>query len=1225
MSRTLLWGLVCVALGCSSKPPEQQAVASHTSPLVVVGWEGTGPMAEARKYHAGVELGSGKVLVVGGYNASGFLSSATVYEPGTGTWTAVASMPAGRQAHTATVLSNGKVLVAGGENATGRLASSVVYDPVTDSWASGGNFASGVARDLLTAVVLPQSGKVLVAGGGNSAGAQNKVDVYDPVTGTWAVGPAMRTARRSHTATVLANGKVLVVGGWSGGATGAAEVYDPATNTWSATGALATARYDHTATLLPSGKVLVVGGRNGTNGSVMVGTAEVYEPSTGQWSAAGALSSARAQHTATRLGTGKVLVVGGLNGSAGTSALASAEVYDSGTGQWSAAGVMGSARYLHVAVGLEALGKVVVVGGVGATGSSQKTAELYVYDLCEAVTCNSSPGQCYEAAGTCAMGVCSYAPKASGASCDDGNACTGADACNGAGVCAGTATSCSSPPGQCYEVAGTCSSGSCEYEYKEAGEACDDGDACTVAEVCNGAGGCAGTPVSCNSPPGQCYEAAGTCSEGACSYAPKAAGTACNDGNAGTINDVCSGAGVCGGVPACTTPPSACHESPGTYANGACTYPLKATGTSCGAGQICTQTGTCEGKCWIGGTLYEAGTINPSGVCQECNPSVSTSSWSFRPSTTQCRASGGTCDVAEYCTGNSSSCPGDGSAANGTSCGTSQGAWGSCGGFSDFCDTTGTQTRTVTASTCGNGVCSASSTSTETQACTRVAPGPQACAAPSYGAWSACSFSNVCAQTGTQTRTVTSHAYDCASGQCVASTSTETQSCTRNTNGNSCGSTSGGCTTCSGFSDICDETGTQSCSTTNYTCSGGTCSASSTSTQTVACTVSKAGTVCDSSESCGACSFGDYCTTQGSQSCSESYSTCSGGSCRSAGSSNYSQACYRAAPSQSCSPPPPTSYGSWSGCSASCGSRTESRTVTTYSNGSFNCSTGTCPVIASSYTETRACPTVECPATSYGSWSSCSGFSDYCDTTGTQSRTVTSYFCNGTSCVSSSSTETQACTRSAPGPQSCSPTYGSWSACSGFSDACDTTGTQSRQVTNSSYSCSAGACQATSTSTETQSCSRSVSTPPRPADSQTLGPCEGFSSMCDETGTQTLTVTTYSYSCASGSWVPSSSSTTQSCSRSTSGQTCGSPIYGGWSSCGGFGDTCGEWGNQSRTATTYTCSSGACIGSTTTENQSCTRNTDGVSCQDNWYCTTGDRCWDGSCQSGNWAPGCIEP
>jgi hypothetical protein len=107
--------------------------------------------------------------------------------------------------------------------------------------------------------------------------------------------------------------------------------------------------------------------------------------------------------------------------------------------------------------------------------------------------------------------------------------------------------------------------------------------------------------------------------------------------------------------------------------------------------------------------------------------------------------------------------------------------------------------------------------------------------------------------------------------------------------------------------------------------------------------------------------------------------------------------------------------------------------------------------------------------------------------------------------------------------------------------------------------------------------------------------------------------------------VPSSSSTTQSCSRSTSGQTCGSPIYGGWSSCGGFGDTCGEWGNQSRTATTYTCSSGACIGSTTTENQSCTRNTDGVSCQDNWYCTTGDRCWDGSCQSGNWAPGCIEP
>ena len=192
-SRAMLACWVCVAVGCSSKAPEEKTVASAASSLVTEGWEGTGAMAEARKYHAGVVLNSGKVLVVGGYNASGYLSSATVYEPGSGIWTAVAAMPEARQAHTATVLSNGKVLVAGGENNTGRLASAAVYDPASNTWASAGSFASGVARDWLTATVLPQTGKVLVAGGGNASGAQSKVDVYDAETGTWAA--ATRGAR----------------------------------------------------------------------------------------------------------------------------------------------------------------------------------------------------------------------------------------------------------------------------------------------------------------------------------------------------------------------------------------------------------------------------------------------------------------------------------------------------------------------------------------------------------------------------------------------------------------------------------------------------------------------------------------------------------------------------------------------------------------------------------------------------------------------------------------------------------------------------------------------------------------------------------------------------------------------------------------------------------------------------------------------------------------------
>lgn len=78
------------------------------------------------------------------------------------------------------------------------------------------------------------------------------------------------------------------------------------------TGSLGTARYGHTATLLPNGKVLVVGGQDGLIvSSAALSSAEVYDPTTGTGSPAGGLSDARVAHTATLLPTGRVLVTGG--------------------------------------------------------------------------------------------------------------------------------------------------------------------------------------------------------------------------------------------------------------------------------------------------------------------------------------------------------------------------------------------------------------------------------------------------------------------------------------------------------------------------------------------------------------------------------------------------------------------------------------------------------------------------------------------------------------------------------------------------------------------------------------------------------------------------------------------------------------------------------------------------------------------------------------------------
>jgi hypothetical protein len=58
-------------------------------------------------------LPNGKVLVAGGFNG-GFLSSAELYDPASGTWSATGSLNTARTRHTAMLLPNGKVLVEGG-------------------------------------------------------------------------------------------------------------------------------------------------------------------------------------------------------------------------------------------------------------------------------------------------------------------------------------------------------------------------------------------------------------------------------------------------------------------------------------------------------------------------------------------------------------------------------------------------------------------------------------------------------------------------------------------------------------------------------------------------------------------------------------------------------------------------------------------------------------------------------------------------------------------------------------------------------------------------------------------------------------------------------------------------------------------------------------------------------------------------------------------------------
>lgn len=173
----------------------------------------------------------------------------------------------------------------------------------------------------------------------------------------------MSAPRAGHTATLLKDGRVLVVGGREGlSELATAELYDPKKNAWRPAAKLQVGRSGHTATLLDDGSVLVVGGvAHSGDRFVALASAERWDPRSQAWSAAPALSEARNVHTTTRLADGRVLVTGGVREQHGT--LASVELWDpKQKGEWQLLAPMTAPRSGHRAV-LLSDGSVLVTGG----------------------------------------------------------------------------------------------------------------------------------------------------------------------------------------------------------------------------------------------------------------------------------------------------------------------------------------------------------------------------------------------------------------------------------------------------------------------------------------------------------------------------------------------------------------------------------------------------------------------------------------------------------------------------------------------------------------------------------------------------------------------------------------------------------------------------------------------------------------------------------------------
>jgi N-acetylneuraminic acid mutarotase len=275
----------------------------------------------------------------------------------------------------------------GGQSGTGVLASAEVFDPAAGAWAPAA--AMGTARHGHAAVTLPD-GRILVTGGsgvrpGQEDGALASAELFHPDTGTWTAATPMGDARTGHRAVVLGDGRVLVIGGAVPTGNGReealahCELYDPGQDQWTPTGTLSQARKGHQATVLPTGRVLVTGGdpvvaADGTVDPHSLATAELFDPATRQWSAAAAMPGGRARHRHLLLRSELVLVLGGTGAPEATAGFRSVLAYDHTDGSWSTVDGLGTGRSGFGVVEL-ADDRVLVAGGVASAGAAAEDPE----------------------------------------------------------------------------------------------------------------------------------------------------------------------------------------------------------------------------------------------------------------------------------------------------------------------------------------------------------------------------------------------------------------------------------------------------------------------------------------------------------------------------------------------------------------------------------------------------------------------------------------------------------------------------------------------------------------------------------------------------------------------------------------------------------------------------------------------------------------------------------
>jgi WD40 repeat protein len=372
-------GSVLIAGGIVSGPSFASTANAETYDPASGLFAPAGSMSDARAGHIAEILPGGKILIAGGNDGLGatlrLIPSVDVYDWSTNSFSYTGQLAEARVDHSAARLANGDILITGGTTPgppviNGTDSFEIYHPGLPPKFLRSGSLDEGRNYHAVEALL---DGDVLVVGGSQDAiSAIASIERYDVALGTFATVETMTTPRMYPTATRLNDGTVLIAGGLEGvggNILNTALIYDPNGNTLTPTsGPMQASRYSHTATLLQDGRVLLVGGRGNTG--VLFST-EIYDPSSGMFSWSDSLTSDRMSHTATLLNDGRVLIAGG----DGTADVENTfQVWNSGT--FGAEGVMNDYR-ARASATLLVDGSVLIAGGRDGGWNSLATAEIF--------------------------------------------------------------------------------------------------------------------------------------------------------------------------------------------------------------------------------------------------------------------------------------------------------------------------------------------------------------------------------------------------------------------------------------------------------------------------------------------------------------------------------------------------------------------------------------------------------------------------------------------------------------------------------------------------------------------------------------------------------------------------------------------------------------------------------------------------------------------------------